>query len=73
MKFNASVIMTIPSIGYINGGMILGEIGNIHRFSNPTSFFLLQVCFLLFISLVTSRLRQQGCPNIAFELYDMFL
>ena len=35
MKFNDSVIMTIPSIGYINGGMILGEIGNIHRFSSP--------------------------------------
>lgn len=34
MKFNDSVIMTIPSIGYINGGMILGEIGDIHRFSN---------------------------------------
>lgn len=30
-----SVIMTIPGIGYINGGMILGEIGNIHRFSKP--------------------------------------
>lgn len=35
MKFNGSVIMTIPGIGYINGGMILGEIGDIHRFSNP--------------------------------------
>ena len=34
MKFNDSVIMTIPGIGYINGGMILGEIGNIHRFSS---------------------------------------
>ena len=30
-----SVRMTIPDIGYINGGMILGEIGEIHRFSNP--------------------------------------
>lgn len=30
-----SVIMTIPGIGLINGGMILGEIGNIHRFSKP--------------------------------------
>ena len=26
MKFHDSVIMTIPEIGYINGGMILGEI-----------------------------------------------
>ena len=31
-----SVIMTIPGIGYINGGMILGEIGDISRFTNPS-------------------------------------
>jgi len=31
-----SVIMTIPGIGYINGGMILGEIGDIKRFSSPS-------------------------------------
>lgn len=30
-----SVIMTIPGIGATNGGMILGEIGDIHRFSTP--------------------------------------
>ena len=36
MKFHDSVIMTIPGIGYINGGIILGEIGDIHRFSNPS-------------------------------------
>lgn len=36
MKFHDSVIMTIPGIGFINGGMILGEIGDIHRFSNPS-------------------------------------
>ena len=35
MKYNDSVIMSIPGIGYINGGMILGEIGNISRFSCP--------------------------------------
>lgn len=35
MKLNDSAIMTIPGIGYINGGMLLGEIGDIHRFSNP--------------------------------------
>ena len=34
MKSNDSVIMTIPGIGYINGGMILGEIGDIHHFSS---------------------------------------
>ncbi len=31
-----SVIMTIPGIGAINGGMILGEISDIRRFSNPS-------------------------------------
>lgn len=36
MKFHDPVIMTIPGIGYINGGMILGEIGDIHRFSSPS-------------------------------------
>ncbi len=36
MKFHDSVILTIPGMGYINGGMILGEIGDIHRFSSPT-------------------------------------
>lgn len=30
-----SVIMTIPGIGATNGGMILGEVGDIHRFSSP--------------------------------------
>lgn len=30
-----SVIMTIPGIGPINGGMIIGEIGDINRFSEP--------------------------------------
>ena len=35
-RFNDSVIMTIPGIGYINVGMILGEIGDIHRFSSPS-------------------------------------
>ena len=35
MKYNQSAIMTIPGIGYIHGGMILGEIGDIHRFTKP--------------------------------------
>ena len=30
-----SVIMTIPGIGTTNDGMILGEIGDIHRFFSP--------------------------------------
>lgn len=30
-----SVIKTIPGIGNLNGGMIIGEIGDIHRFKSP--------------------------------------
>lgn len=36
MKDFDSVIMTIPGIGYLNGAMILGEIGEISRFSHPS-------------------------------------
>lgn len=35
MKKLNSVILTVPGIGYIDGAMILGEIGDIRRFSNP--------------------------------------
>ncbi len=31
-----SVIMTVPGIGYFDGAMILGEIGNIQRFSDSS-------------------------------------
>lgn len=30
-----SVIMTIPGMGFVEAGMILGEVGDIRRFSNP--------------------------------------
>lgn len=36
-----SVSMTIPSIGTTNGGMILGEIGDIHRSSSPNKLLAL--------------------------------
>lgn len=36
MKFHDSFIMTVQGIGYIYGGIILGEIGDIHRFSSPS-------------------------------------
>lgn len=31
-----SIIMTIPGIGLLNGAMILGEVGDVSRFSNPS-------------------------------------
>ena len=36
MKSLGSVIMTVPGIGYLNGAMILGEIGDINRFSHSS-------------------------------------
>ena len=30
-----SVILTIPGISYLEAGMILGEVGDVHRFSSP--------------------------------------
>lgn len=36
MKSLGSVIMTVPGIGYLNGAMILGEIGDISRFSHSS-------------------------------------
>ena len=71
MKFNDSVIMTIPGIGYINGGMILGEIGNIHRFSVPVSCLPLRVLTLLSISRVTFRPVGLRCQSVAPKYYAM--
>lgn len=63
MKFHNSVIMTIPVLSYINDGMILGEIGNIHRFPGPSKL-------LAFAGLDTSvcqssnyRARQSRMPK----------
>lgn len=50
-----SVIMTIPGIGYVNGGMILGEIGDIHRFSKP--------CQLLAFAGLDPTVYQSGSFN----------
>mgnify|MGYP004638747539 CR=1 FL=1 len=35
VTFLHSVIMTVPGISLVNGGIILGKIGDIHRFSEP--------------------------------------
>ena len=50
-----SVIMTILGIGYINSGMILGEIGDIHRFKKP--------CQLLAFAGLDSSVYQSGNFN----------
>lgn len=37
-KFLESVRMILPSIGCINGGIILGKIGDVSRFTNSSNF-----------------------------------
>lgn len=63
--------MTIPSIENINGGMILGEIGDIHRFSSPSKL-------LAFTELDSSvyqssafRLRKRVCLKEILAFYVM--
>ena len=52
--------------------MILGEIGDIHRFSNPNKL-LAPIWIRLFISLVTFRLRQLVWPNLTLSYYATLL
>ena len=65
MRFNDSVIMTIPGIGYLNGGMILGEIGDIHRFSTPKKLLAFAGLDRLYTNLVILTPDPHGCPNAA--------
>ena len=58
-----SVIMTIPDIGTTNGGMILGEIGDIHRFSTPGKLLAFAGLDPSVYQLETSRLRRPVCPR----------
>ena len=64
-----SVIMTIPGIVFVNGGLILGEIGDIHRFSEPKKL-------LAFAGLDPSvhqsgnfQAKKHGCQSVAQEYY----
>ena len=47
-----SVIMTIPGISYLEAGIILGEIGDVHRFSSP--------CKLLAFAGLDPSIHQSG-------------
>lgn len=58
-----SVIMTIPSIGSTNGGMILGEIGDIHRFSTPGKSLAFAGLIHPSISRITFRLSGPAWPS----------
>ena len=73
MKFNDSVIMTIPSIGYINGSMILGEIGDIHRFSHPNKLLAYAGLDLSIYQSGNYQAKKQGCLNVVPKSFDMHL
>lgn len=68
MKFHDSVIMTIPGIGYINGGIILGEIT---AFPTSVNCWHLPVRIHLYTSLEISRPDGHGCRNAAPVFSDM--
>ena len=60
-----STIMTIPGIEYINDGMILGEIGDIHRVSKPCQLLAFPDRLLRYTSLEISMSPTQKCLNVA--------
>ena len=70
-----SVIMTIPGIGYINGGMILGEIGDISRFSNPSKVLAFAgldpaVCQSGFFEARSTKMYKRGSKALRFALVN---
>ena len=73
MKFNDSVIMTIPGIGYINGGMILGEIGDIHRFSSPNKLLAYAGLDPSVYQSGNFQAKKPECPNVDLKSLDMHL
>lgn len=52
-----SVILSIPGISTLEAGMILGEVGDIHRFSKPNKL-------LAFAGLDPSVKQSGGCLNV---------
>ena len=73
MKFNDSVIMTIPGIGYINGGMILGEIGDIHRFSSPNKLLAYAGLDPSVYQSGNFQAKKTECQNVDLKSSDMHL
>ena len=66
-----SVIMTIPGIGSINGGMILGEIGDIHRFSTPGKLLAFAGLDPTVYQSGTFRLKEPACLREVPAFYAM--
>lgn len=65
MKYNVSVIMTISDLRYINGEMMLGEIGDIRRFSNPNKLLTFAGLNLSVYQSGNFQTKQLVCPNVA--------
>lgn len=66
-----SGIVTIPGIRFINGGMILGEIGDITRFSALQKCLPSLFLTLLFISQVIPTSATPRCQNEDLVLLDL--
>lgn len=76
MKFNDSVVITISGISFINGGMIFGEIHDIHRFSTPNN---LLACASIYPSAYQSgnfqaknKISKRGSKVIKYALVNAF-
>lgn len=74
MKFHYSVIMTIPGISYINRGIILVNIGYIHRFPNRNK----QPAYVGLNSSVYqsgnfTRIRRRRCLKVDPKPFDIHL
>lgn len=73
MKYRDSVIMTIPGIGYINGGMILGKSEISISFLLRNSFWLSRDWTLRSVNPAISRLAAQECQSVVLKSSVMLL
>ena len=71
VKFHDSANMILPDIGYINDGTAFGEIGDVHRFSNPSKRWHLPVWAHLYTSSKIFMPDRHGCRNATPVFSDM--
>jgi transposase len=70
-----SVIMSVPGIGYINGAMILGEIGDIRRFKNSAKLLAFAgldptVCQSGKFTAKSTKMSKRGSKMLRFALIN---
>lgn len=71
-----SVIMSVPGIGFITGAMILGEIGDIHRFSKSCKLLAYagldpSVCQSGKFTAKSTRMSKRGSKTLRYALINV--